>query len=49
MDPHFRRHAKGKRAVLECFEKRDINWRMATVAENYRYITRTPGIRGGNV
>jgi len=21
---------------------------MATVAENYRYITRTPGIRGGN-
>ena len=34
--------------MLECFEKRDINLPMATVAENYRYITKTPGIRGGH-
>ena len=34
--------------MLECFEKRDINWPMATVTENYRYITKTPGIRGGH-
>jgi uncharacterized protein (DUF433 family) len=27
---------------------RDINSGMATVVENYRYLTRTPGIRGGN-
>ena len=35
--------------MLECFEKRDITSLMANVAEQYRYLTRTPGIRGGNV
>jgi uncharacterized protein (DUF433 family) len=34
--------------MLECFEKRAINLPMAAVAENYRYLTRTPGIRGGH-
>ena len=33
---------------LECFEGRDIIKRMATVAENYRHLERTPAIRGGN-
>jgi uncharacterized protein (DUF433 family) len=40
-------YAAGKQAVLECFEKRGIDFPMPTVAEHYRYLTRTPGVRGG--
>lgn len=34
--------------MLECFEGRAITFYMAVVAENYRYITHKPAVRGGH-